>query len=54
MNVIIKGKATRIEFLNRSSVINSIEISANIINNIPDIIKYSIKSHLLRYEKILK
>tara|TARA_B100001123_G_C15025855_1_gene913373 strand:+ start:612 stop:749 length:138 start_codon:yes stop_codon:yes gene_type:complete len=35
MNVIIKGKATRIEFLNRSSVINSIEISANIINNIP-------------------
>ena len=26
----------------------------NIINNIPEIIKYSMKSHLLRHEKILK
>jgi len=26
----------------------------HIINNIPNIIKYSIKSHLLRHEKILK
>ena len=45
MNVIIKGKATRIKFLNRSSVINSIEISANIINNIPakKVIKFKSK-----------